>query len=118
MVAKLKLEDSDCNLSEYGLFAGFYAIGSQSKMSNYWSLKWLLNNSPMFVNQIEQLSPANLLVFKRKVFDLTGAKGFDRLELAAPDVMKLGKMLKILIKNIRKKFKFIIDQISLCCWQN
>jgi hypothetical protein len=88
-LAKLE-DDSNCETQEETVnFNEFYANEPQSNVSNYWTLKWLLNNSPMFIAQIEQFNPENLILFKERIFALTGANGFDRLEMASPDVMQI-----------------------------
>jgi hypothetical protein len=88
-LAKLK-DDSECETQEETVnFNEFYVNEPQSYISNYWTLKWLLNNSPIFTRQIEQFTPENLLIFKERIFTLTGANGFGRLEMAAPDVMQI-----------------------------
>ena len=72
------------NLKEY------LTKNSQSYVANYWSLKWLLDNSLDFQGIVEKQSAEKFMEMKRRIFVLTGPIGFDRLELAKMNILKIG----------------------------
>jgi len=80
------LEQKDyCNSAEIKKVSKIVAnIRPFSNISNWWTLKWLLQNSPEFIEQFNKNSGEQLLILKNRIFDLVGENGFEKLEMAIP----------------------------------
>ena len=93
LIQNLKMGQKNCNSTEIIHISENVANARPySNISHWWTLKWLLQNSPEFMEQLSKYTGNPLLIMKKRIFDLLGAIGFDRLEMAIP-ILRFRKLI-------------------------
>jgi hypothetical protein len=81
---------AECSEEEQKELQMYLTEAPQSFQSNYWSLKWLLNNSLKFIQTVGKTHTDKFITMKKRIFFLTGEDGYDRLELSNSTLLKMG----------------------------
>lgn len=78
-------QKENCNNAEIKQFSkNVVNVRPYSNISHWWTLKWLLQNSPQFIELVDKCEETQLLKIKMRIFHFVGENGFEKLEMAIP----------------------------------